>query len=329
MNNSNFVNESRNVVWLSGYVRGGDETELLLYQSTNEDRAIPIRVSASTRRPRPNAPVEIKCHAFGYQDESGKNWVRLDAIQIKRASVTATPRRIAALNALRPRSALAASDYTPFISVERVRAEVMESLKLDEQAVNSLLDDASKRTSVRDGFQNKAILSGFVGHKAYIGPQDDGTGDLGHVLLQLHQSAEVGKALHVRVQGADSRFGKELKVLHPVAVIGQIRVQATKDDEGNVTARRLYIATDRNSVGFATVNEFARKAFPTWWLSAVQSYYEQRREMIARTRDKMTAAAAAPVNDAAVAPAAELADPPAELAAEAAPKGVSVTDEVF
>lgn len=91
MNRSNWVNESRNFVWLSGYVRGGDEHHVLLYQSSNEDRAIPIQVSTRLRRPRANTPCEIKCHAFGYRDEDGKHWIRLEAIQIKRASVTSTP----------------------------------------------------------------------------------------------------------------------------------------------------------------------------------------------------------------------------------------------
>lgn len=316
MNFTNFVNESRNVVWLSGYVRGGDENVILLYQSSNEDRAIPIHIASGIRRPRPNTPCEVKCHAFGYRDADGKNWVRLEALQVKRASVTATPRRLVALNALRPRSALAAADFTPFASLERIKEEVKESLKLDAAMVDSLLADASKRTSMRDGFQNKVILSGFIGHKAFIPPSDNGTGDLGYILFHLLQAADPERALSIRVTGADARFSKELKTLHPLSVIAEVRTHAEKDADGNITSRKVYLSTDRNNVGFATVNEFARRTWPEWWLRAVQAHYEQRRAQQAAAGQPPRAAAP-------IAPAMT------PESASSLPPGVKVSEDVF
>lgn len=325
MNVTNFVNESRNVIWLSGYVRGGTDDVMLLCQSSNMDRAIPISIGSRIRRPRANAPCEIKCHALGYRDGSGKNWIRLEAIQIKRASVTATPRRLVALNALRPKESLASVDFSPFISLEQLKSEVKDSLKLNEEIVNSLLDDASKRTSIRDGFQNKAILSGFIGHKAYIAPRDDGSGDLGHILFHLHQHGPVEQALPVRVEGADARFGKELRALHPMSVIAQLRVDVDKDEQGEVVARKVYLSTDRNNVGFATVNEFAKRQFPSWWLDAVNEHYLKRQQLAEKSREQAIAASqAAPSKSKPTAKPAKTAIKP-----DAMPEGVSTTDEVF
>ena len=317
MNRSNWVNEARNFVWLSGYVRGGDENHVLLYQSSNEDRAIPIQVSTRLRRPRANTPCEIKCHAFGYRDDQGTHWIRLEAIQIKRASVTSTPRRLVALNALRPKSALQSKDFTPFVSLEQLKAEVKQTMKIDEEFVDSLLADASKRTTMRDAFQNKAVLSGFIGHKAFIPPTDDGSGDLGHIRFNLMQQSELDRALQIRVMGADGRFSKELKTLHPVVVIATVRSQVVKDEEGNITDRKLYLATERAHVGYATVNDFAGKTFPAWWQAMVAAHYAERRKQADASRQANASHAAAP-------------PPPGPGAADPSlPKGVQESDDEF
>lgn len=281
-NNSNFVNESRNAVWLSGYVRGGDANVIMLHQSSNEDRAIPIHVTGRQRLPRANTPVEIKCHATGYRGTDGQCWVRLDAIQIKRASVTSAPRRLVALNALRGKTALSSDDFSPFASLEVLKKEIRENLRLEDQVVDSLLEDASKRTSQRDGFENKAILSGFVGVKAYMPPKDDGSHELGYIRVNLMQQADPERALHIRVNGADARYSKELKSLHPIAVIAQVRTHVVRDGEGNIAERHVYLATDRNNIGFATINDFSKKAFPAWWTPMVTAHYAERRRAAAQ-----------------------------------------------
>lgn len=320
------MNESRNFVWLSGYVRGGDENHVLLYQSSNEDRAIPIQVSTRIRRPRANTPCEIKCHAFGYRDENGRHWIRLEAIQIKRASVTSTPRRLVAMNALRPKSALQAKDYSPFVSLEQLKAEVKQTMSIDEEFVDSLLADASKRNTVRDSFQNKAVLSGFIGHKAYFPPADDGSGDLGHIRFNLLQQGDADRALQIRVQGAQRNFSKELKTLYPVVVIATVRTEVDKDDEGNITDRRVFLITERAHVGYATVNDFAGKTFPAWWQATVAKHYAESRQRADASRE---ANAGAKTQAKAAATTSAIAAAASEAAPVAVPEGVQESSDVF
>lgn len=322
MNRSNWVNESRNFVWLSGYVRGGDENHILLYQSSNEDRAIPIQVSTRIRRPRANTPCEIKCHAFGYRDEEGRFWVRLEAIQIKRASVTSTPRRLVTLNALRPKAALQDKDFSPFVSLEQLKAEVRQNMAIDEEFVDSLLADATKRTTMRDAFQNKAVLSGFVGNKAYVPPADDGSGDLGHIRFSLMQQADLSRALQIRVMGADGRFSKELKTLWPVVVMATVRSEPVKDDEGNIVDRRVYLTTERAHVGYAQVNDFAGRTFPAWWQAMVSAHYAERRKQAEAS--KAANGASAPAQ-----PKAPQAPIPPSKPDPDVPKGVQDSGDVF
>lgn len=310
MNLTNFVNDCRNIVWVSGYAKGGEGNELLLYQSSNADRAIPIQVSPRVRRPRPNTPVEIKCHAFGTRDEQGRQRMRLEAIQIKRAGVANAPSRIVMQNALRPASALEAPGATPFDSLEKVKDEIRTGLRLEEQLVNDLLADSARRGGKSGGFVNKVFLSGFVRSKAYVPPSDDGSGDLGHVRLHLCQHPQAEKSLEVCIQGANSEFGKLLKLLAPLSIVGELRVAVVKDDAGNIIERRPYISTDKNNVGAGVISDFARDAFPGWWREAA----------LAVNAEKRAAAEAAAATRAAVA---------ATPAAPAAPSGVQVTDDVF
>lgn len=292
MNNSNFVNESRNVVWLSGYtqIQEGDDGIVLLRQSANESRHIPFRLPKHMRLPSRNVPCEVKCHAFGYRDkDTGRSYIRLEAIHVKRASVTAVPRQRAMLNALRGKAAAADN---PFASREQAIEEVKNALRLEAGAVEMLLADGGKRV-VRDGFQNRAILSGFAGHKAFLPPADDGSGDLGSVQFLLQQHAEGERGLMVRVRGADARFSKELKQLHPLIVVAEIRVEPEVDDEGNIVARRLYLETTRQQVGTAAASEFSNRIFPPWWREAVSALYHQRKALDERSRAIGEQAAAA------------------------------------
>lgn len=288
MNLTNFVNESRNIVWISGYARGGDGNTILMYQSASEDRAIPVHVDAKMRRPRPNTPCEIKCHAMGYRDADGKQWVRLEAIQIKRASVSNVPRRLVIQNAMRPNAAVQREGWSPFDSIDKIRSEIRESLRLEDQVVNDLLNDSAGNGPRGGGFVNKVILSGFVGHKAYMPPSDDGSGDLGHVLLHLRQHPDAQRALPIRIQGADSRFGKLLKSLHPLNIIGEVRVAVTKDSDGNIVMRHAYLAAEKNSVGQGSNTDFGRGSFPLWWADAVRDHYAQKRALLAEQQAAST-----------------------------------------
>lgn len=294
-NQINFVNESRNVVWLSGYAKAGEDGELLLYQSRNEARAIPIKLHSGLKRPRAHTPCEILCHAHGYRDADNKWWVRLDAVQIKRASVVSVPRSIVALNALRPQKGSGSNDYDPFVTLEVARQEIQDNLRLGSEAVEALLRSASKRAQGKDGFVNKAILSGCVGHKAYIAPADDGSGDLGHVAFQLMQSLDQERAIPVRVTGVDSRFSQTLRKVLPINVVASVAVDSIRDSEGNILARRVYLTTDKNNVGYASANDFAKKSFPGWWHQLAAAMADQQLAQRSAGELKTPAAAEAPI----------------------------------
>lgn len=283
-NYSNYVNECRNIVWLSGYARKQDDGSLLLYQSSNEASAYPIHISSKLRLPSPNVVVEVKCHAVGRRNhETGRSELRLDAIQVKRAGITAAPRQRTLINALRDRVSAAAS---PFAAREDVISEIQANLQLDRAVVEAILSDADKRAG-RDGFQNRAVLSGFVGHKAYVPPSDDGSGDLGHVAFTLIQHEDVNRAIPIRVKGADSRFGKGLgNALRPTAVIARVSVTAERDADGAVVRRHLYLDASRNDVGTAMLSDFATKSWPEWWRSALIALNESRTSQLAADRER-------------------------------------------
>lgn len=304
-NFSNFVNECRNIVWLSGYARKQDDGTILLYQSANEATAFPIHVPAKLRLPSSNIVVEVKCHAYGRRNpESQRSELRLEAIQIKRAGITAAPRQRTFLNALRDRVSASAN---PFAAREEVISEIQANLKIERDVVTAILADADKRSG-RDGFQNRAVLSGFVGHKAFVPPSDDGSGDLGHVAFTLIQHEDVNRAIPVRVKGADSRFGKELGKLRPTAVIARVSVSVQRDAEGAITERLLHLDATRADVGMAMLNDFAAKSWPEWWRNALVAHHNAQRQQIAQDQErnakmqaisKQAAVPAAPAVDAA------------------------------
>lgn len=304
-NFSNFVNECRNIVWLSGYARKQEDGTILLYQSANEATAFPIHVPAKLRLPSSNIVVEVKCHAYGRRNpENQRSELRLEAIQIKRAGITAAPRQRTFLNALRDRMSTSAN---PFAAREEVISEIQANLKIERDVVTAILADADKRSG-RDGFQNRAVLSGFVGHKAFVPPSDDGSGDLGHVAFTLIQHEDVNRAIPVRVKGADSRFGKELGKLRPTAVIARVSVSVQRDAEGGITERSLHLDASRADVGMAMLNDFAAKSWPEWWRNALVAHHNAQRQQIAQDQErsakmqaisKQAPAPAAPAVDAA------------------------------
>lgn len=315
-NFSNFVNECRNIVWLSGYARKQEDGSILLYQSANEAAAFPIQVPSKLRLPSANIVVEVKCHAFGRRNpETQRSELRLEAIQIKRAGITAAPRQRTFLNALRDRVSAASN---PFAAREEVITEIQANLQIDRDVVAAILSDADKRSG-RDGFQNRAVLSGFVGHKAFVPPSDDGSGDLGHVAFTLIQHEDVNRAIPVRVKGADSRFGKELGKLRPTAVIARVSVIAERDGD-DIVARHLHLDASRADVGMAMLNDFAAKSWPEWWRNALVAHHNAQREQIAHDQargEKMQrmakAEARAPVAAPAPAAVAEAGPSPAEM----------------
>lgn len=273
---TNFANGCRNAVWLSGYLRqGAAPGEMLLMQSNNPEQMLPIRIPKHMRMPSPNTVCEVKCRVRGYRDgTSGQSRVFLEAFMVKRAGITAVPRSRMLLNALRERNA--AKD-NPFASRAAIIEEVRRNLKLEEEAIQMLVKDAEKRVSHRDGFLNQVVISGFTGHKAYIPPADDGSGDLGAVHVNVLQTAVPSEAMIVRVRGADQRISKSLSPLAPLRIRGRISVIGTqKDDDGNVVSRELIIDASRDDIGAADLNDFTGRQLPEWWKQMAKELAAQR-----------------------------------------------------
>lgn len=281
-NATKYVNEAVNTVWLSGWARPGSEPdEMLLCQSDNPTQQFPIKLRPGQRRPRVDTPCEVKCHAYDYAGEGGRNWVRLEAIHIKRASMSAGPRQRMLLNALRPRGGAA---FNPFAKDEDIREEIQSSLSLNEEALEGLLKSGAKRAR-RDGYLNRATFSGFVGQKAMVAPTDNGSGDLGYIYFQLMQRDDLRSGLPVRVLGNDQNLKSTLKAIHPVSVAGEVKVELVRTGESAEPLRLLFIRTDRHSVGQATAGDYQNGAFPQWWRKLINEHFKQQAELKQQSRD--------------------------------------------
>jgi len=303
---THYVNNATNTVWLSGYARRSDGDTLLLYQSANPDRAIPITLPRNVpRRPADNEPIEVHCHAYGWQDEQGRSRVRLQAIKIKRPSVAAIPSRTVWASAL--------NEEQPFVSMEELRRMFQTKMELNDLAIEAILIDAKRNSLGGNGFLNKAIVSGFVGTRAFVPPQTDG--GLAYLAIRLHQHADEGASLPVRVFSADRSISERVKPWLPVNVNGEIFVEVERDTDGVIVDRRLSIRCDKHSIGSATAGDFAGGVFPAWWTTAINQYHERKRAAAAAAKASADASRAMPAMVVEPQPAA------------AVPAGVTDTDD--
>jgi len=258
---SDFVNGCRNVVWLAGYARRADDGTVLLAQSDNNAKSIPIQMGPTLRCPPPNEAFEVKCHLHSERTEDGDERTWLEAYFIRRASVRAVPNVHILLNGLRKRSAVA---ERPFASVEDVLAELEEYQSLSREAVKSLLP--SQRKQARDQFTNYVGLSGFLGHRRFIPPAEGSWDDFGSLLFELRQSEDAKQALRIHIPNAGTKFGKQLgRPFWPLAVSARLRVEPVVNEAGEVVDRKLLLETSPNQIGGATYSQFAGKQFPAWW----------------------------------------------------------------
>lgn len=291
MDITNYVNQCTNVAWLSGYAARQADGTVLVRQSANDAMMIPVHVPATLNLPPPDQVTELKCHVFGRRDpDTGRSEVRLEAFLAKRASIQAAPRTRTTLNNLRERMKVIES---PFAPREQILAEIEQRLQIDRTAIEAILLNAEKRG--RDTYTNRVLLSGFVGYKAFVPPADDGSGDLGYVLFNVMQHDDPSRGVPVRVRGADARFGKDLGHLKPVAVVGKVGVEVDRDEAGTITARRLFIETDRHSVGMAMITDFLSKEWPVWWRQAVMAYHNELRQRREADQARAAKIAANPV----------------------------------
>lgn len=249
MEQSDWVNQARNVCWFSGYAWGVSDGYLLLRQADDAKRTIRIRIGSGVRPPIDNEAYEVKCHCVVDRGELELRYVRM-----KRASISSLPRKAAWLNTLRGHR----SDFDPFAKIDQVRQEIRDNLRIDDATVDGIIKQANAVPGRPTGFTNKLDLSGFVGLKGFVQP----TGDEkeGHIEFMLHQHANPEKAIPIRVIGVNARFGQSLFPNMPVMV--RARAHFSTDDAGET---KLVLVTDRNNIGRGTDRDFEGRTFPKWW----------------------------------------------------------------
>ncbi|MEY2152263.1 hypothetical protein AB7849_15265 [Rhodanobacter sp. 115] len=259
---SDWVNQARNICWFSGYSWGVSNGYLMLKQAASDSKIIRIKVSPGFRPPSDNQVVEVKCHCFA---EGGR--VQLHAIRIKRASLVAMPRRAAMLDALRKHG----SNYDPFKSPQAIREEIKASLKLDDATVDAIIKQAGAVQGRDSGFVNKLILSGFVGFKGFVQPEEGE--ERGHVRLMLQQHSNPDRAIPIRILGADARYGQALQSNMPINVVAEARCSTSEAGDPVIT-----IVSDKNNVGRSGEHDFEHRKFPAWWVDMLATIYAKLKQ---------------------------------------------------
>lgn len=259
---SDWVNQARNICWFSGYSWGVNNGYLMLKQAASDAKVIRIKVAPGFRQPTDGQVVEVKCHCFA---EQGK--VQLHAVRIKRASLVAMPRRAAMLDALRKHGA----NYDPFESPKVIREEIKASLKLDDATVDAIIKQAGAVQGRDSGFINKLILSGFVGFKGFVQPEEGE--ERGHVRLMLQQHSNPERAIPIRILGADARYGQTLQSNMPINVVAEARCTTGENGEPVIT-----IVSDKNNVGRSGAHDFEHRKFPAWWVDMLTTIHRKLRQ---------------------------------------------------
>lgn len=268
---SDFVNGARNACWFSGYAWGVHNGYFLLRQFADEKKAIRIRIPDMFRPPVDNTAVEVKCHVFAQKGE-----IELHFVRLKRASVTAIPKRHAWLDPLRKRG----KDYNPFASMPEIREEIRQSLEMDDALVDSVIRQA-QAGNVRgksQGFVNKLILSGFIGLKGFMQPK--GANEEGHLRLMLQQHANPERAVPIRIYGVDARYGGQLGAAMPVTVVAEARSEV--NENGHST---IHLRTDGRHVSPGGSQDFEHHTFPAWWREMLSNIHAKLVEEKSQKRD--------------------------------------------
>lgn len=298
---SNYLNGSRNIVHLSGFVRRVADDLILVAQSANEAQHIPVRVRPSRTPIRPNLVYSIRAQLRARRD-GNRHHIEIVATQgIRRASLTEAPEKVARLQSLAQNFKVAAGT-DPF-AMDELRSRLVDAMGqkgFSDQAIEAMLA-ANSRFGAAERFANHVIVSGFVGHKAFY-PSEDGRG--GHVQFLLAQHPDPALALPVRVGRADPKLVRTLGAMLPVNTIGTLRMESG-EEEG---VRHVVLESRADAVGGALPTDFEHGEYPAWWKDAVNAFYAQRKAV------SKPAPQEAPVADAPVAPAEDRAVSPARAA---------------
>lgn len=286
---SSFVNGARNVCWLSGVLKRIDDTTVLICPSSDITRGIQVTVRRGLVVPADNNIVEVLCHLHGtHSKDTNSRSLRVEAAYFKRATITALPKRLSMLQPFvdrnNPLASLAELRANIEREMQRAHAEVGQDKA--EGVADMMIRDVSKDRSSA-GWQNKVILTGFVGAKAMRQATD--TEDA-HLYVQLHQHAETDRALPIRIYGSIASFGQHMKTLYPINIVGELDYSDTTNEEGVVT-RQLYVSIKKSDVGSASAADFENRQIPGWWLRAFAAHKKRQEEANAASRGVVAAPA--------------------------------------
>lgn len=260
MDISGFVNDARNKCLFSGYPIGIHDGNLLLRQTQDLTKSIPIRVARNFVPPVPWRAIMVTAHLLVTDGVPYFKYVHHIS-----ATIQSMPQKLFWLNSLRG----AGKDVDPFDSLEKVRADIRKAMQVDDQVIDSMLKQVEANSRFRKAFTNKIVLSGFVGPKAFKPSEQEGGAGYVHLLLQ--QYPELEAAIPIDITGVDATFGQRLRAHLPVTVFA--KAQMANDAAGTPAIR---ILSDWKGVAQAPGSAFAGKKWPQWAIDALRKYHEDR-----------------------------------------------------
>jgi len=290
---SDYINGCRNYVWLSGYARREEDGSVLLLQSGNEEKAIPIQMAPHLRCPPPSEAFNIKCHVFSERTEANDQRVWLEAYFIKRASASSVPKPRAVINALRKHSAISKN---PFASYEEVIVELQEQQGVSKEAIDYLIP-RDRKLPRGDGFLNRVLLTGALGHHRFIEPEQGSFDDFGALVFELLQGEDRARAHRILIPGAGRQVLNHMgKRLCPLSVEAQLKVEPILAEDGTVRERRLSLESSfrQGQIGIAQRRHFAGQTFPVWYREALDAQAEAQAQSQTQQRSPSAPAAAPP-----------------------------------
>lgn len=267
-----FVNQARNVCWLSGVIKRIDSTTVLVCPSTDVTRGIHVNVRRGLVVPPDGSIVEVNCHLYGtHSKDTNTRSLRIEAVYFKRASLAAMPKKLALFQPFvsRDNPLPAMAEVKESIHKMLARADVGDDVGDLGGLVDSMVREGQKGGRVQPKFVNKVIITGFVGAKAFR--QASETEDA-HLYVQLHQFPDTERALPVKIYGNVSSLSQAMRPLFPVNLVGELAFTDTPNAEG-VMVRNYYIKVARpNDVGSAQPSDFQNRNLPVWWVRAFAAH---------------------------------------------------------
>lgn len=290
---NSYVNQARNVCWLSGVIKRIDATTVLICPSTDVTRGIQVNVRRGLVIPPDNSIVEASCHLYGtHAKDTNTRSIRIDAVYFKRASLAAMPARLAISQTFMGRT-------NPLASVSEIKESMHKAFARQDlgdevgdvsELVNAMVRETQK-SRVQAKFTNKVILTGFVGAKGVVQASD--TEDA-YLYVQIHQFPDTERALPVRIYGSIGSFSQHMRTLFPVNLVGELAFVDKPNAEGVLT-RQFYVKVTKNEVGSATASDFENRQLPSWWIRAFANHRKQQEANAAASKAGQKPIAAAPV----------------------------------